>query len=134
MRLVWLSCDRLSRSAGGLPVWPPRGVGVRRRVVRVVHQSCARARHFRRKRETFVTRSRWLGLMELCLLVCLFFSACKIIDDITSFVLCANGKCNILHQATAKRKKFKLISQNDYFNTHHLFISTHFSVLLKMKL
>lgn len=103
MCLVWLGCDRVPRGAGCPPMWPPGGVGVRRRVVRVVHQSCARARHFRRKRETFVIGSRWLGPMDLCLFVC--FSACKIIDNFTSLVLCRKRKCKIFHQATVKRKE-----------------------------
>lgn len=64
MCLVWLGRDRVSRGAGSPRVWPPRGVGVRRRVVRVVHQSSARTRHIRRKRETSVIGSPWLGLMD----------------------------------------------------------------------
>lgn len=41
------------------------------------------------------------------------------------------GNAKLYIKPQSKEKKFKLISQIDYFNIHHLFFSTHFSVLLK---
>lgn len=61
---VWLGRDRVSRGAGGPRVRARRGVGVRRRVVGVVHPRRARERHIWRTGETFVIGSRECGWGE----------------------------------------------------------------------